>query len=214
MLAILAAVLAASITPPASAASGTWGEKRPDFTPSKKEAGSNAGSPLLDNDILLGMKGGLQNTFYTNISLEQGKDSPLTSGLGYVTGAAFLWKLGWPRLEIDLFLHSRKQGDRSPVPYVGVPVLFKFSPAENRNLTWDLGAGGQIDTAIGGSGSRRNVLAAFALASDLLIDIGGPYLSIETRFLFGMTTYDQFTTGGRPNDFDMIFGVLFPIDRD
>jgi hypothetical protein len=214
MLSIIAATLAATLSAPAHAATGTWGEKRPDFTPAKRSSESNAGTPLLDNDILLGVKGGFQNTFYTDVSREQGKDTPLTNGLGYATGAAFLWKLGWSRLEIDLFLDSRKQGDRSPVPYVGVPVLLKFAPTENRKLTWNLGAGGQVDTAIGGSGTRRNVLAAFALASDLMVDIGGPFLTIETRFLFGMTTYDQLTTGGRPRDFDFLLGIMLPIDRE
>src|SRR5262249_49066918 len=106
-----------------------------------------------------------------------------------------------------------KQGDRDPVAYVGVPALIKFSPAENDVLSWQLGAGFQFDFAISGGGTRRNVLVGMPLVTGLLFDLGAFYLDLDVRYVWGLTTYDGGTTGGRPRDFDMLFGVMFPIDR-
>jgi hypothetical protein len=133
--------------------------------------------------------------------------------MGYAMGGVVYWNVGWPRLEFNAFVDSRKQGDRDAIPYVGLPVLVKFSPAENSLLSWEVGAGVQTDLALSGAGTRRNVLVGVPLATDLLINLG-VYLNFEIRYVLGLTTYDGGTTGGRPRDLDVLFGLMFPIDRD
>jgi hypothetical protein len=136
------------------------------------------------------------------------------TGPGYFAGAEFFWNLGLPRLEAEIAVHDRKQGVRQPVVYVGFPVLAKLRIAENSRVSWNAGAGLQIDLAVSGAGSTRNVAIGLPVATNLLVRLdSGPYLDFEFRYNFGLQTYDVGTTGGRPRDIDLLVGFLFPIDR-
>jgi hypothetical protein len=208
---------------PASAYVSTWGDKRVDFTKKKpatpkEPAGppDDRPGPLLHNDILLGFKLGFQHTTFTDVR-RLDADFPLTPGRSYLIGGALYWNLGKPRLELDLLLHGRKQGDRSPVPNIGMPVLAKFALLQKGRWCWQAGGGLQADFAIGGSGSKRNVLFGVPLSTDFLYELSrrtGALAVLEARFNLGLTSFDAAAAGGRPRDFTLIAGLLFPIDRE
>ncbi|MBI3554744.1 MAG: hypothetical protein HY074_00610 [Deltaproteobacteria bacterium] len=198
----------------------SWGEKRPDFNPKfsknhKKAKPIPAGSPLEVNDILLGIKGGVQFNSYTGVNVD-GASHEVSNGTGYLVGGAFYWNVGLPRLEFDVLVNTRKSGYRDTVPYIGFPALVKFNISQNKMMTWEAGTGIQTDVAIGGGSTRRGVLLGLPVATDLLVDFAdiGVHVCFELRYIFGMTTYDTNTTGGRPRDFDMMIGLMLPIDRD
>ena len=205
---------------PAHAWVKTWGDKPVDFSKKKPETpaapatpADNRPGPLVEGDILLGFKLGLQHTTFTDVR-EFNKDFPQTPGRSYAIAATMLWKLGKPRLELGLLFHGRKLGDRAPVPNIGLPVLVKFAFVQKGPFAWQGGGGTQIDFAVGGSGSKRNVLFGIPLATDVLYELSPSVLATaEARFNFGLSSFDAATAGGRPRDFQLMAGLLFPIDR-
>ncbi|MBI3542167.1 MAG: hypothetical protein HY075_02690 [Deltaproteobacteria bacterium] len=220
--AAMTAFLAVALLGGAAARADSWREKRPNFNPNlakrksgKKDAVTPPGSPLDPNDILIGFKAGVEFTSYTDV-LKDGQSKPLPNGTGYVAGGAVLWNVGFARLEGDVLLLARQQGSRDPVNYIALPFLIKYCAFENKRATFHAGLGFQIDLALDGAGSRRNVLFGLPLAVETLIDPGDGlpfHISIEMRYVFGMQTFDMNTTGGRPRDFNIIAGLMFPIDR-
>ena len=216
MIRILALIAISAFSSVALADS--WSEKRPDFNPKfsknhKKPKPIAEGSPLETNDILLGIKGGVQFNSYTGETVD-GASHEVSNGTGYLVGGAFYWNVGLPRLEFDVLVNTRKSGYRDTVPYIGFPALVKFNISQNRKMTWQAGTGIQTDVAIGGGSTRRGVLLGLPVETDLLVDFNGLHVVFELRYIFGMTTYDTNTTGGRPRDLDMMVGFMMPIDRE
>ena len=180
--------------------------QRPPNPPTRSSNdGWSARTTLLDNDILVGAKAGAQFTDYSNSNL---------SGVGYAAGGALVWNVGLPKLEANVFVHDREQGSRIPFVYVGFPVLARFCLTQNRRIAWNAGAGVQIDLAVSGASTRRNVAVGLPFSTDFLIRLDqGPYIDLEFRYVYGLESYEGPELPPRPRDIDIMIGLLFPIDR-